>query len=114
MIPKSFKLQAHTIKVKVDRKKVEAESKDCLGLAIYTTNEILLTDTMNGLPLDQTVIDHAFYHELCHHILGCMNERKLNNNEKFVDTFAGLLHQALSTFKYETRRKSSKSKTSES
>lgn len=111
IIPKSFKLQAHTIKVKVDRKRLSEEHKSYLGLAIYGTNEIVLTDHLHGNDLDQTVINHAFVHEMIHHILNCMNENKLNSNEKFVDTFAGLLHQALSTMTYETSGKSSKSKT---
>ena len=41
--------------------------------------------------------EHAFLHELVHAILTQMSEGDLNGNEKFVDIFAGLLHQAINS-----------------
>ena len=42
-------------------------------------------------------VEHAFCHELTHAILVQMGEQDLNSNERFVDVFGGLLHQALKT-----------------
>lgn len=41
----------------------------------------------------------TFYHELVHSILMAMRH-KLNNDENFVDTVAGLLHQAMKTARF--------------
>lgn len=41
--------------------------------------------------------EHAFFHELVHAILTQMSEGDLNGNEKFVDIFSGLLHQAITS-----------------
>lgn len=38
---------------------------------------------------------NTFYHELTHTILGTMGEFELNDNEKFVNTFASFLTEAM-------------------
>jgi hypothetical protein len=48
---------------------------------------------------DQQIMEHTFCHELCHAILSHMGEDKLTRNEKFVDVFGGLLHQAMTSSK---------------
>jgi hypothetical protein len=44
-----------------------------------------------------TLVEHTFYHEKVHWILFAMGEDELRTNEKFVDMFAFLLHQADTT-----------------
>lgn len=38
---------------------------------------------------------NTFYHELTHSILATMGETDLNNNERFVNSFAGFLTEAM-------------------
>lgn len=98
-IPTKFKLLGYTITVEFDP--MLDGRNGTLGEARYTTNSIALqpnTDTFNRPAETQ---EHVFFHELTHHILHKMNEYELRGNEKFVDVFAGLLHQALTTMEYE-------------
>lgn len=98
-IPKRFKLLGHTITVEYDS--MLDGRNGCIGEARYTTNSIALqpnTDTFNR-PVSQQ--EQVFLHELTHHILNEMNEHELRGNEKFVDIFASLLHQALTSMEYE-------------
>ena len=74
---------------------------DCRGQASYRTSRILLQPSSETWPRSATDIEHTFCHELTHHILNKMFRDDLNGDEKFVDVFAGLLHQALVTMKYE-------------
>jgi hypothetical protein len=91
-IPKSFRLMAHTIKVKA----VPAEKwkhKDCVGFYNYDKQQIELRDG------DGTMPGHIYAHELVHAILSAMGH-KLNSDEAFVDQFSGLLQQAMDSAKY--------------
>lgn len=94
-IPKRFKLLAHTVEVVDDTKYCEASG--ILGEAHLDINKITLSTTSNKETLPQSVKEHTFIHEVIHCILRQMGENELNKNEKFVDMFAGLLHQVLTT-----------------
>jgi len=95
MIPKSFDLLGHNIKVKVIKKLLDK------GVNVGESNDPENTITISNKYKDgdkvkvanDDYIEHTFYHELIHQILTKMGEYKLNNNEKFVDNFAALLHQ---------------------
>jgi hypothetical protein len=52
-----------------------------------------------------TTMEHTLCHEMTHAILYCMNN-DLYDDEVFVDTFAGLAHQALTSAEYIEPRKS--------
>lgn len=97
-IPKRFKLFGHTIEVVQDHSLRFREN--CNGEARYRTRTIMLSPSAPNYPRIQSDIEHTFLHELTHWILHELNEIDLRNNEKFVDTFAGLLHQALTTSEY--------------
>lgn len=43
---------------------------------------------------------NTFYHELVHVVLTNMGENDLNDNEKFVSTFAGFLTEAMADAKF--------------
>lgn len=47
--------------------------------------------------LQGSILDHTFLHEVIHAILWEMGERRLYNNEKFVDLLSNLLCQVLRT-----------------
>lgn len=89
LIPDRFQIYGRTIEVELRDELVE--SNNHLGLAQYDKNRILLR---KGMLEGQE--DHVFLHELVHVIL-CAMDHELYDNEPFVETFSGLLHQALST-----------------
>lgn len=91
-IPKSFRLMAHTIKVRAVPEG-KWKHKDCVGFYNYEKQQIELRDGGGTMP------GHIFTHELTHAILSAMGH-KLNHDEAFVDQFSGLLQQALETAKY--------------
>lgn len=95
IIPTQFNLLGHTIRV-VFVDKLMSEH-DLIGEARYLKNEIALQSRMPGIELLRSDIEQSFLHELVHFILNYMGENELRKNEKFVDLFAGMLHQTLIT-----------------
>lgn len=73
------------------------EIDGCLGEARYKENKIILQS--NTSRMSKTVIEQTFFHELVHSIFSEMGRSDLNKDEPFVDTLAGLLHQAIKTMK---------------
>lgn len=96
-IPSSFRLLAHTIKVK-RLPPSKWKQADCVAFYSEEHHLIALRDTGG------TSLGHAFAHELVHACLSAMGH-PLNNDEAFVDNLAGLLHQALETSKYPEPKK---------
>ena len=99
-IPKSFQLQGHTIQVVFDNE--DCEKRKFCRYADLNGNKIVLATKVFEDKFPKTKIEQTFIHEVIHHILEALGENKLNDNEKFVDGFAGHLHQILSTFNYES------------
>ena len=90
MIPKSFRLMGNTIRVKIIPEK-DWTDDDAVGL----WNSQTLTIHVRSGMADQRM-QQAFCHELVHAILDAF-AHPLSRDEAFVDTFAGLLHQAWTT-----------------
>ncbi len=104
MIPKRYKLLGQTIKVRVIPT-AKWRSKDCVGLYEPTKQLISIHGALEPQQRQQT-----FVHELVHSILSAM-EHRMNDDEKAVDLFASLLHQAWTTIdepEAKPRRKRSK------
>lgn len=95
-IPKSFDLYAQTINITWHDDLILRN--DARGEAHQRYNQIKM-DTMVGRP--ESMKEQTFYHEKVHLILHQMGEEELANNEKFVDTFASLLHQADASAEYD-------------
>jgi len=93
-IPSSFQLMGQTITVEFDPNLIFED--DARGIAKFRQNKIILVSKDNE-KRPATQIEQAFCHELVHWILEKMNEMKLCDDEKFVEVFGSLLHQALST-----------------
>lgn len=98
-IPKSFQIMAHTITVRVVKKKDwEAltdkyeELEDSVAWWIAADNLIVI------LKQSHTQMLHSFYHELSHAVLYYMNS-PLTHDENFVDQMGGLLAQVMDTAK---------------
>jgi predicted SprT family Zn-dependent metalloprotease len=98
-IPKSFKLFGETIKVEINPNLVTKEG--AWGMARYDSDTISLQPNTKDHYTSDDQMYQVFSHELVHFILDRMCEIKLRNNEKFVDVFASLLHQALTTMTYD-------------
>lgn len=99
-IPKKFRLMGEEITVEFDNFIVHKH--DAYGLAIFGESKIKLQDATDSVIRPKECIEHTYLHELVHFILHFMEETELKSNEKFVDVFSGLLHQALQTSDYET------------
>jgi hypothetical protein len=93
VIPKKFCLMGHTITVKVVPEKEWADD-ETVG---FWNSQNLTISVLGGLDDQRT--QQIFCHELVHAILHCMAENDLNDNEKFVDVFGSLLHQAWGSIK---------------
>lgn len=98
-IPDKFKLHGQTIKVILTNKLVH--NSDVVGEARYRDNTILIQDNGEQVNMIISKMEQVFFHELVHYILNAMGEDKINSNDKFVDLFASLLHQAITTFEYD-------------
>ena len=98
-IPRRLKLLGRTITVEYDPM---LDGRDgTVSEARYTSDSIALQPNTDTFRRPQTQLEQVFLHELVHYILNEMNEYDLRSNEKFVDVFAGLLHQALTTMEFE-------------
>ena len=90
--PKAFKLAGHTIAVKLD--------KDLMTIEDSYGNYSERTSTINLVApgaISKSKIEQTFFHELVHAILDELGELDLSKNERFVDSFSTLLHQAISS-----------------
>ncbi len=94
-IPKEFKLAGKKIKVEfVDDLKNE---EDAIGAAVYRRNIIRIQTPSETTPIPKESVEQTFFHELVHFILHEIGEDELRDNERFVTSFSGLLHQAIKT-----------------
>lgn len=93
MIPKQLQLMGHALSVKIVPAKNWSDD-DAMG---FFNSQNMTISVIAGLDAQRT--QQIFCHELVHAILHCMGEEKLNCNEKFVDVFGSLLHQAWTSVK---------------
>ena len=98
-IPVSFWLYGQKITVESVDHLIEDE--DNVGEVLFRKNLIRLQRNNAGVTRPQTQAESTFCHELVHYILFMMEESDLRGNEKFVDHFGRLLHQALNSMEYE-------------
>lgn len=97
-IPASFQLFGQTITVK--KVPQMASMNGTIGEARLHANSILLQESVDGFKMHQSQMEQTFFHELVHLLVGFMGQKELMEDEIFVDTFAHLLHQALTTMEY--------------
>lgn len=72
----------------------DAPVTDYHGLCLPDNNSILI-----GMATPRTKQEHIYLHELTHLIFHMLGEKDLYENERIIDSFSGLLHQALTTEK---------------
>lgn len=103
-IPKRLKIMGHTIEI-VMKSDLAAE-RDLIGQMQSNINTIFLQPNLPGKPMAEEMIEQTFLHELVHNILYLgfdkyeITSKTLRADEHFVDLFAQLLYQALSTMEY--------------
>ena len=97
LIPDEFQILGHTVKIQRVDSIDSPEGITHLGYSDYQVCLLSIRNSDDELELCESCIEQTYLHEVVHFILGAMGEDKLNDNEKFVDTFAGLLHQILKT-----------------
>jgi hypothetical protein len=85
-----FNLGPHTIQVIYDDN--TGFTSRLSGLCEWDKNVIRLDGTLEG-----TIHDHVLWHEITHMILHVMGKEKLMFDEEFVNTFSGLLTQAINS-----------------
>lgn len=90
-IPKRFQLLGHVITVRIVPKS-RWRHKDAVG--IWEPDKLRIS-ILGGQPM--TALGQCFCHELTHAMLDMMSH-KLSRDEQFVDQYAHLLHNALTTF----------------
>lgn len=94
-IPKRFQLLGYTYRVEIVP---EAEWPDDSTYGYCSPQLSKIQIRQQACP---EAMEHTFFHELMHAILGAMSREKLNKDEGFVDTAGGLLHQAMKTAKFD-------------
>ena len=105
-IPKRFRLLGQVVEVRFDERLIYTH--DNRGEVRIRENVIVLQSDGPQYPILESQSEQTFLHELVHVILDRMGETELSANEKFVDMFAGMLHQALITSEYEDQPKGKK------
>lgn len=101
-IPIAFCLHGQRFVVEYDD--TLCATSDDRGRVYLAYNKIVLQAPNKGEPQPQSCVEQAFLHELVHGILHHM-ESKLYDDEKFVNQFANLLHQAIVTMEYPEKPK---------
>ena len=96
-IPKQFNILGYTIDVVYEDDRLN--ERQLLGQASPNFAKISLRKQVEGKVLPKATLEHTYLHEVVHIVLKAMGEDELYENEKFVDLFAGLLHQILTTSK---------------
>lgn len=89
-IPAAFRLMGHRITVRIIEE-ADWPDDDIVGVYSPSTSEILL------LRRASAIMEQTFLHELLHAIFKLLGRHKADADEVFIDTVAGLLHQALTS-----------------
>lgn len=95
-IPKAFTLMGNPFNVSYAPRVDSTE--ELYGICKVSEGCIVLQDI--GADLSPNYQAHVFCHELVHAMLDMVGEEELSNDESFVDTLGGLIHQFLETAEY--------------
>jgi len=95
-IPKELYIAGQKITIEVDN---DLSYDNELASACNSENRIKICEVFKGDQLPDDMIEQSLWHEIVHQIFYKMNEFELTGNEKLVQTFSLLLHQAIKTLK---------------
>jgi hypothetical protein len=105
-IPKRFSILGHTVDVVLTNEPFK-EKDGTFGYSSYRTDEIEIRTLLGDTPIKHRLMVATFFHELIHFILyyaGASYSGKedyMHQDEGFVETIAGLLHQAIDSMEFE-------------
>lgn len=97
MIPVEVQLGGTTIKVELVNNGINGSK---VGECSLTSSTIKIASECNNKPTSSQYREASYYHELIHAILQTMGKFDKDSDERFVEGFANLLHQAIKTAKY--------------
>lgn len=95
-IPKELYIAGQKITIEVDN---TLSYDNELAAACNSENRIKVCEEFKGDILPDDMIEQSLWHEITHQVLYKMNEFELSGNERFVQSFSLLLHQAIKTLK---------------
>lgn len=99
IIPKSFELGGTTYNVELVDNSL---GNGNVASIYYPLNKVQVAKNYSdSLNCTDEYKEISFLHELIHGILNAMGESEINNDERFIEGFANLLHQYIKTAKYE-------------
>lgn len=97
LIPSTFNCGGQPMEVRL----VDKCDSDDAGNACWIGGFIEIGNKISyNIPQSEGSKINTFFHELVHTILFNMGEKELNNNERFVCSFAGFLTEAMTTADY--------------
>ena len=91
-VPKKYTIGGQDIIIET----VESDGED-YGNYSHAIGRLRICKKVGDIPQSETSQLNTFFHELIHSILRTMGELELNDNEKFVNCFAGFLTEAIRT-----------------
>jgi|ERR1019366_8440556 hypothetical protein len=95
IIPERFNL--YGLEITIEPSDTIMLTKQAIGYCEPQLSRIVLQQHTMDYPILRQNLEHTYLHELVHMILIELGEKELGDNEKFVDSFAGLLHQVHTT-----------------
>jgi len=95
-LPKELNIGGQVIKIIIDN---DLSFNSALGECCHVSNLIKLVDNYKNeiVPIDN--IEQTLWHEIVHIILDRIGYHEISGDEKFVQSFSLLLHQAIKTLK---------------
>ena len=86
-------------KVKIVDKIEEFELGHCYGTCDKHNQIIEIAKTFKDMACTEEQMINVWLHELTHAVLFMIGEHDLNGNERFIESYSGLLTEALTTAK---------------
>lgn len=94
-IPKQYQIGAHTREVWKDPTLLRETGR--YGEIDHVRGLIKIQSNNASLCSQESIDKDTFLHEVVHDILWMLDQRELNKDEAFVNTFASLLNQVISS-----------------
>jgi len=94
MIPKKFELHGTDWDVEIDNISTNINN---LGECFVPQCKIVIQKTIRGEPVNESMMEATFYHELMHAFLSTGEYQELSENEILVSYLGNCLHQYIQT-----------------
>jgi hypothetical protein len=98
-IPNSFNVFGQIITI--EYRKSLYKTHKAIGLWEPNKNRILLQADTDKYPISKDSIEQCLFHEITHVMLDKLGYNRLSEKEELVDRIGAVLHQIITTFKYD-------------